>query len=522
MQPASDTWALPKGLPVKTLTGALARSFALDPAPEYRAAVTYADSFDWRLYRQGCLLRCHDRFWTLYHGQQGEVTLQKDGPELKTSCFPWEFPAGPLRGLLEPVLERRCLLPCARLILHERRINLRNHDGKTVARLSIESQYPEGGKPCQRLLRLFPVRGYEQEAESLRRILAEQGVSQKASPLSGFEEGCAALGRRPLDYNAKVLRPLHPEDTAGKAARSIHRQLLELMEVNLPGLLADLDIEFLHDFRVAVRRMRSAASLFKRVFPEAELRSLKKDCTLLGRLSGPTRDLDVHLLSGQETRSLLPEYLWPGADAFWEELAARRREEQRDLARALTGRKIRALFKRRHRFLEAEAGKMGPDAGLPIHSLAAQLVRRRCRRVLRQGQSLHAATSDEELHRLRIACKKLRYSLEFFTSLYPPQEMQALLHHLKKVQDALGTFNDLSIQQAWLQDYLGNPPPEWGKSGASPLIPAAVGALMQEMHQKRQGLRAQAMEAFRRFARCIREEHVILLRPPPSAQQESP
>ena len=66
--------------------------------------------------------------------------------------------------------------------------------------------------------------------------------------------------------------------------------------------------------------------------------------------------------------------------------------------------------------------------------------------------------TDEDLHNLRIDCKKLRYLLEFFTSLFPKTQMKLLIKQLKQLQDNLGDFNDLSVQQARLLEVAGELP----------------------------------------------------------------
>ena len=138
----TDTWILPEGLRPDQLMAALAGSFGFQTFPEYAAEVVYADSFDWRLYQRGHLIHCHDRSWTLYHGDAGEVTVQQDGPELGARCFARDFPPGPLRDLLAPLLGVRALLPLARVHLVGRQVRLLNQDDKTVARLVFERQRP--------------------------------------------------------------------------------------------------------------------------------------------------------------------------------------------------------------------------------------------------------------------------------------------------------------------------------------------------------------------------------------------
>ena len=118
--------------------------------------------------------------------------------------------------------------------------------------------------------------------------------------------------------------------------------------------------------------------------------------------------------------------------------------------------------------------------------------------MLRAGLALEATTADAEVHRLRIQCKKLRYAIEFFSSLYPKEEIQTVVRHLKQVQDILGNFNDLSVQQAMLRQALDSLPVV--TAGERLAMAAALGGLQQSLFQEQQALRTHFSEAFAQFA----------------------
>ncbi len=495
--PGADTWYMPDMLQVDALQSALATEFKLVAAPEYAATVVYTDSFDWRLYQQGYLLHCHGQAWTLYHGDSCEVTVQQGGPELKRSCFAQDFPPGRLREILEPILGIRCLLPLASVGLKGCQIRLLNRDEKTVARIVVETQQPAGKKSIFRLIRLFGLRGYDQELADVRRILEENGVRQSASPLIGFEEGCRAAGRQPLDYSSKFSLVLDPACTARQAMVRIYQSLLESINRNIPGVLEDWDSEFLHDFRVAIRRTRSGLSLVAKVLPDAMVERFKRDFGLLGGLTGPTRDLDVYLLNRDDYLARLPPALQPGLNRFFAELAGRRQIEQKKLVRVLRAKKSKAILAAWQGALHNQDRQPAPLAGMPVGELAGRIIVKRFKRVLRDGKALDTATPDAEVHRLRIQCKKLRYAIEFFSSLYSKDEIQKLVRHLKKLQDILGSFNDLSVQQEMLRLNLAK---QRGESRRNLELAASLGGLMQSLFQEQQALRDHFAEAFDQFS----------------------
>jgi CHAD domain-containing protein len=496
----SDTWLLPEGEEVDRLLAELGKVFAAIVAlPEYSATVAYVDTFDWRLYRQDYLLHNHGASWTLYHGDSCEVTLQQGGPRLGSPCFAADFPEGRLRDVLEPVLGIRCLLPVAALDLNGRQYRLLNEDEKTVVRLVVEWQRPEGQGDGYCLVRLFAVRGYDQELEQARALLANCTKGQQSSSLIGFEQSCRAAGRYPLDYNSKFTITLEPKQTARQAMAAIYLQLLKNMRSNIPGVVADWDSEFLHDLRVAIRRTRSGLSLVKQVLPDAVVTRFKKEFAALGSLTGPTRDLDVYLLCRQSFIKRLPPTLQPGLALFFDQLARQRHTAHKQLARRLQAKKINVLLTDWQRCLERHDRHFAPLAGVGIKDVADPIIRRHHKKVLRAGFSLDAATPDPEVHQLRILCKKLRYAMEFFSSLYPKEDIQAVIRHLKKLQDILGTFNDLSVQQALVQTTL-KAMDQGSEIKNSRIMAAALGGLMQSLFQEQQQLRHHFKEAFVQFA----------------------
>ncbi len=496
--PGADTWLIPAGLREEQLLAALGQVFVAVPLPEYDATVVYTDTFDWRLFRQEYLLHNHGHSWTLYHGESCEVTLQQGGPQLGNPCFATDFPLGRLREILEPLTGVRCLLPMGRVQLQGRQYRLCNADEKTVVRLVIECQRPQGQGPEYCLARLFAVRGYDEQLDQARLILANHGVVEEISPLIGFDAACRSGGRTPLDYSSKFSLQLAAEQPASQAVVTIYLRLLETIRCNLPGVVADWDVEFLHDLRVALRRTRSGLSLIKAVLPERTVARFKKNFAALGALTGPTRDLDVYLLQQGEYRNRLAPSLQPGLDLFFQELARRRRLEQKKLARSLRTKKTATLLADWQRALQQTHTQTSIAAQMPVKTLADKIIRRHHKKVLRAGLALEATTPDAEVHRLRIQCKKLRYAIEFFSSLYAKDEIGVVIRHLKALQDILGTFNDLSVQQAMLRQALESLP--GATLGENTAMAAALGGLQQRLFQEQQELRRHFTEAFAQFS----------------------
>jgi CHAD domain-containing protein len=133
---------------------------------------------------------------------------------------------------------------------------------------------------------------------------------------------------------------------------------------------------------------------------------------------------------------------------------------------------------------------------MPTLALARTIIDKRFGAVIKKGRRISPATADERLHALRIDCKKLRYLLEFFAALSPTAEIGALIKHLKKLQDNLGAFNDLSVQQAFLIDYLGTITP---KGADALLLAAATGGLIARLAADQQRVREAFWAVFAAF-----------------------
>ncbi|NLZ18415.1 MAG: CHAD domain-containing protein [Desulfobulbaceae bacterium] len=506
-QTVEDTWIIPETLERDRLEAVLAQQFDVEAMPEYGAVVTYMDTFDWRLYQAGMLLHMHRRSWTLYE-KSGELILLKGGPNCKKGCMVEAFPEGPMRAALAQVVGIRALLPLAKVELHGRQLHLRNKDDKIVLRLVLEEQRLPGENQAFRMARVFPLRGYEEELEAVRVLFQTQGIIQPVSPLVGFEAGCLAAGRKPLDYSSKLVLDLEPQMTALEAMRKVYLLLLAVIRRNIPGAVADLDSEFLHDLRVAVRRTRSALSQTKGVFAAEALKPFREGFADLGRATGPTRDLDVYLLIEAACLARLQPELRVGLQAYFADIARQRRKAQRNMARFLCSDKVNQFLQDWEDFLRMEIPPGGPLAAKPITKLASRIIRKHSAKVLQDGQNLSADTPDAEVHQLRIECKKLRYSMEFFSSLYDENNFSQLLKPLKAVQAILGDFNDLSVQQEHLLESIST---MHVHNNTEAGYIAALGALMQSLYEEQEPLRDHFAEVFASMASDEQLERIASL-----------
>jgi inorganic triphosphatase YgiF len=232
------------------------------------------------------------------------------------------------------------------------------------------------------------------------------------------------------------------------ALRSIGRSCLAQLLRNEPAVLSG-QLEGVHQMRVAVRRLRSAISSFRELLPQHELDRTVEELRWVGGMLGPVRNLDVfatELLPAARIR--LPDQ--PGWDDLAATLERLRIAGYHQLREAIEAQRYTTGMLRLLRWFETS--DWSEHRGLhetqvpsaPIGEVVAALLDRRRRKVRRRGAGFgHLA--PPERHKLRIAVKKLRYTIELFGNLFDGEELEAFVKRLKRLQGDLGYANDVRV-----------------------------------------------------------------------------
>lgn len=462
---------------------------------------TLLDTADWRLYRHGTFaeIRADDRRQFLWRSRlDGRMLGQWLGPAPR---FAWDLPPGALRRGLQEVIEVRALLPRARVRTRTAGFVLRDSHDKIVLRLYLEEDtLPDAPSiPLPPRLCLEPVKGYANALARARRTLLEPLGLEPASA-DRVTETLAALGITPRAVSPKAQVILTPELPSAEAARALLLPLLETLEANEAGVIADVDSEFLHDLRVAVRRTRAALGQFKKVLPAATVAHYRTEFAWLGTVTTPTRDLDVYRLNFPTYQANLPAEEREHLEPLRTFLTRRQESAQQQLARHLQSRRYRKLKREWRRFLQSpqETWPDGaPHAAQPILDLAQRQITKLYRRALHDGAELRADSPTEDFHELRKTCKKLRYGVEFFQSLLAADACAAFLKTLKALQDNLGVHNDLVVQAAALTQF-GQAMQQEGSAPARCLM--AMGTLVEDLNRRRAAIRAEFEPLFQQFS----------------------
>jgi CHAD domain-containing protein len=308
------------------------------------------------------------------------------------------------------------------------------------------------------------------------------------------------------ESNSKIYGQLQPEWPLHKSAVSILRRLQDGMSENENGILEDIDPEFLHKFRVSVRRIRSALSQIKKVFPPAQTKKWKKKFKTLGCASNRLRDLDVFLLKKEEYKNLLPDRR--ERDRLFSDLKAKREQEIHTFIHLLKSDFYIRLKENWKTFLQNQERDDAVSRKAERSTLmsARDILRHRMSLVLKKGGRINTVSPDEDLHALRIECKKLRYSIEFFSSLFSDKDMRDLITHLKTLQDHLGQHNDICIEQEELKKFLSTQSKKLSEEDLIRLSASVVGLIARLEEQKKTGRESFDL-VFKEFTHPVNLKH---------------
>jgi CHAD domain-containing protein len=499
------TLADPADLP-GLLDGLTAR-LRLEADPDVAVRRTLLDTFDWRIWSAGGLLELTPAVPSRSRTRPGTPASlvwrsRTDGDVVATfpgdpvPRFVWDLPPGPDVDRLTKVVEMRALEPLVAVRGTRTVRRLLDDERKTVARLVVERLRVEGGAPLPVLVEVQPVRGYERDARRVAKVLAGQVTLTPGGPETA-EAALRLAGHTPGDYASKLKLRLDHDADAVRTWSEVLRTLLHAMEVNEAGTIEDRDSEFLHDYRVAVRRTRSVLSQGRDVLDPAPLARFRDGFKWLGTATSPTRDLDVWLLTLPELATGLDESLRGELEPLRALLARHQRTAQRRLVRDLATDRYATLLADYRAWLDDPGGdaQATPDARRAAPAVAGQRIAKAYRRVVRDGRRIDDASPPESLHELRKDAKRLRYALECFGSLFPAEQVQPLVRDLKSLQDCLGEFQDCEVQATSLRGYADELAAKG--AGAGPLL--AMGALVEQLAERQHAARSAFHDRFARF-----------------------
>jgi CHAD domain-containing protein/CYTH domain-containing protein len=232
---------------------------------------------------------------------------------------------------------------------------------------------------------------------------------------------------------------------AETGARRVALHFLAEAEDAFPRLDRAEDAEALHDFRVGLRRLRSALRSYEPQLHGALGKRLRRRLRRLARATGASRDAEVHAAWLAEQQPSLAPGERAGAAFFADRLASARRAADDDLADEVLerfpklSRRVSRSLRRYERTVDVEALDEGPT----FASTSAELLRDLAATLEGSLAAVRGIEDQELAHEARIAGKRLRYALEPLVGLV--DGVAPLVKQLKRLQDALGELHDAHV-----------------------------------------------------------------------------
>lgn len=340
---------------------------------------------------------------------------------------------------IAPLVGDAPLQPLIKTFVHRHTWSV-ERDGEMVGEVALDQGVISAGGRTTRIHELeIELKGNGQRTDLTaleQRLLA--ALPLQPQPLGKVQRGLALLGRN------RTLDGRTPLDAL--CLHMVRKHLRKLRQAE-PAVRNDADPDAVHDMRVATRRLRTTQRFLEEsgLFDSERVRRQRRGLGGLARALGRARDLDVFL---KRVRAYIEEQpdqpdRADQLDVLVERLKHRREIARRKLIKALHGEKVKSLLADLEAFTEQAAPLAdGQPRPLTRHFAGSAIWRRY--EELRRFETLGPDMPPPTLHRVRIACKRLRYTLEFFAPELG-KGVQPLLTSLSQAQDHLGQVQDTVV-----------------------------------------------------------------------------
>ncbi len=391
----------------------------------------YLDTFDWRVWRQGDVLEYRER------NRKGKLIWRNIDHRHVVAEFPVdECPdfINDLPGWLMPenllnITRPRCVMHQAHSRSQSQQYDIVDKSDKVIARMAmVKETYRHSnnrsGAALPLRLELQSLRGFEKDFDRVQKFL---------QPLQLREYGKDPLirllqidERHPCDYTLRLQFEFQAHDRADHVSKQILLQLLNVIELNEKGIREDLDTEFLHDMRHAVKRSHSLISQLDGILPADTLLRFDEDLLWLEEETRLLLHLNNWLLNFREYCEQVPKKHRTALQGLTDWLRSQRQSELIRVVGVLQGQHYARLMKRWRVFLECAV----PDhtvleyADSPVSVVAGK-------KVLNVYKQLHAC-SDKQLadikglNQLGADARVLNDLLEFSRVLFKSKTLQRL------------------------------------------------------------------------------------------------
>jgi len=438
---------------------------------------TYLDTPDRRLLRSGyaCRQREQDGCAMIslksLHGAEGNIHRREeiDAPLARIEISPENWPDSAARqrvlGLIAPMMRLQPLLH----LEQRREVRKVLYAQHLVAELSLDTVKSFDQVYHELEIELKGAGTEYDLAAIIDKLKKMPGLKPEAR--SKFERALATLDAQdtpplPLRTGSAPAEHILPDDAPGivagdsmteAARKTLHFHMSHMM-ANEAGTRAGVDVEALHDMRVATRRMRTAFYVFADAIDAAATAPYLKELKHTGRVLGRVRDLDVFREKAEAYLGAFAKSTPPDLTLLmsaWDTEYARARSK---LLKYLDSERY-AQFK--HDFIAYLENSLSPIATSKAEQRVAvavpDLIATRLVEFYTCKTRLNQPDADlSDYHQMRIVTKYLRYTLEYFREVLGAEVEQAI-DELKVLQDHLGALQDAVVAGQHLRNVI-----DWG------------------------------------------------------------
>jgi len=437
---------------------------AIGKPVRHKLITSYYDTPDLKLYKAGISLRIRriSGQWVqsiksiekaqagLHQRMEWEDVIASGHPDFtKINKKPLNriFANPKLRDAINPIFRTEILRTELQLAFDDDRLELALDIGQLVVgetkeKISeIELELKEGARG-----RLFEL------ALQLQRT-----IPLRLKNVSKAQHGYAFYAAVPPSAVKGQLPELALRDSAEEAFVKIAWECMHHLQMNQDVVLYGDDVEGTHQMRVAVRRLRSAFTVFKKVLGEDASRELMIELNWLANALGKARDLDVFLT--ETLPQITSEFQnHAGLIEIHQKALIAKKEIYIELYELLNSQRYNRLMLAVAAWLENKGWRENGDSNNHlVRDIAKVTLDKRHRILQKSGKSL-ASMLPNDRHKARISTKKLRYASEFFASLYSSKKASPYILRLSQLQDCLGVLNDISTTERVLSQVITTKP----------------------------------------------------------------
>jgi CHAD domain-containing protein len=428
----------------------------------------YLDTDDWMLYRAGLALRLRNEDGRVQlqaktvHSQSDAVLARREWTQdAPITDPPWGvLPDGPVASLLKPLARLRVLerLGVRARVKSEREMFRWRSGQEILGSVTLDRVFRDGSHNGDESYRELEVEALD-GASAKALVEVREAVKRRLDLVTSAESKLAAAltqaGEKLPDHADGSFALYGGDRLVDTAAKTLGRHLTRLFW-NEPGTRLNLDPKYLHDMRVAARRLRTALLVFLIAIPEDTRESLGQDLRWIGRALGRIRDLDVGLKRVASMAARAPEHERAALYVLARYLEIKRARRRRRLLRRFDSKRFEAFRDRAHKWIvgipdfvasATTAETADPGTGpvspalAPAYMVGPRIVAEWDNRMRDACQEAERKSTPANVHALRIAVKHARYAVEYFTAS-EGQGAHQRAKQLARIQDKLGEHQD--------------------------------------------------------------------------------